>query len=232
VAALDLETIRWTGLLVLGAGITVALGLCSMLIGIAIGLAGAAANIWGSRLARALAGVYTQLVRGLPELLTILFVYYGAQFAVIGLGNLVGIGPIDLHPFVGGVAALALVFGAYATEVFRGALLAIPKEQLESGLALGLSKWLVFRKVQLPQAWRIALPGLGNLWLVLLKQTALTSAISLEELLRTTTMVVNVTKQPFLYFSLACVLYLIVTSASSAIQRRLEAWSNRGFEPS
>src|SRR3546814_18080264 len=98
-----------------------------------------------------------------------------------GIGELFGIENLALSPFAAGTIALGLCFGAYATEVFRGALLAIPKGHREAGLALGLGKRRIFTRLILPQMWRLALPGLGNLFMILMKDTALVSVIGLDD---------------------------------------------------
>jgi polar amino acid transport system permease protein len=115
---------------------------------------------------------------------------------------------LQLSAFAAGVIALGLCFGAYATEVFRGAILAIPKGHREAGVALGLSKWRIFTKLIMPQMWRIALPGLGNLFMILMKDTALVSVIGLEEIMRHAQIGVTVSKQPFTFYLVAAVMYL------------------------
>lgn len=212
-----------------GATVTLLLGLSSMTLGLMLGLTGAIAKLSHSRLARVIARIYTEGVRGTPELLTILIVYFGLQFLINSIWGLAGAHPPNLHPFLGGTIALGIVVGAYATEVFRGAILSIPHSQFEAALALGLRPLLVLHKIILPQAWRIALPGLGNIWLVLLKETAIVSVITVEELLRTTQLIVNVTKKPFYYFFAACLMYLVLTSVSTIIQKSLERRAARGF---
>ena len=125
--------------------------------------------------------------------------------------------------------ALGLCFGAYATEVFRGALLAIPKGQREAGLALGLSAPRIFWRITLPQLWRTALPGLGNLYMILLKDTALVSLISLEELMRKAGVASNATKEPFTFYMSAAVIYLGLTALVMLALHLLEKRAGRGF---
>jgi ABC-type arginine transport system permease subunit len=117
----------------------------------------------------------------------------------------------QLSAFAAGVIALGLCFGAYATEVFRGAMLAIPKGHREAGQALGMSKWRIFTKLIMPQMWRIALPGLGNLFMILMKDTALVSVIGLEEIMRHAQIGVTTTKQPFTFYMVAAIMYLGMT---------------------
>lgn len=227
---LTAETMGWIIPLGMGAVVTLLLGLSSMALGLCLGLIGAISKLSRSGVARGISGFYTSVFRGVPELVTILIVYFGLQYVLGLIWGIWDARPPNIHPFVGGTLALGLVIGAYSTEVLRGAILSVPRGQIEACQAMGMRPSIIFRKVILPQAWRIALPGLGNLWLVLLKETALVSAISLDELLRTTQLVVNVTKQPFFYFSVACLMYLVLTAGSSWIQRRLEKRAMLGFE--
>jgi polar amino acid transport system permease protein len=133
-------------------------------------------------------------VRGVPELLWVLLIYFGTVTMMNSLGEALGMPGLELSAFAAGVIALGLCFGAYATEVFRGAILAIPKGHREAGLALGLSKARILSRIILPQMWRIALPGLGNLFMILMKDTALVSVIGLEEIMRHAQIGVTVTK--------------------------------------
>ena len=112
--------------------------------------------------------------------------------------------------------ALSLTFGAYATEVLRGAYLSLPRQQAEAAQALGLSRLRTLRHVLLPQVWRMALPGLGNLFLVLLKDTSLVSVVGLDELTRKSTIAVSYTKQPFTFYFAAALIYLAMTALSMA----------------
>ncbi|MCW9053331.1 MAG: ABC transporter permease subunit, partial [Motiliproteus sp.] len=132
--------------------------------------------------------------------------------------------------FVAGVTALSIAFGAYATEVFRGAIQEIPKGQREAAIALGMSRFQTFRRIILPQVWRLALPGLGNLFLVLLKDTALVSVIGLNELMRQTVVAVGNTKEPFTFYFAAAMVYLLMTSISMLGLHFLEKRASRGYQ--
>ena len=156
-----------------GTLVTAGLAAASLACGLVLGLAGAGARLSRRRLLRAAGHGYTTAVRGVPELLVVLIVYFGASVTVRRLAALFGAaGYFELSPFIGGVLALSLTFGAYATEGLRGAFLAVPPQQAEAAQALGLSRLRTLRHVLLPQVWRSALPGLGNLFLVLLKDTS------------------------------------------------------------
>jgi len=127
--------------------------------------------------------------------------------------------------------ALGAVFSSYASEVFLSAFRAIPHGQYEGGYALGLSRWQTLRLVVLPQLVRIALPGLSNLWLILLKDTALVSVIGLSDIIRQTSIAARVTKQAFLFFGIACLIYLALAILSSFAFAAIERWAGR-TEPS
>ncbi len=160
--------------------------------------------------------IYTTIFRGLPELLTLFLVYFGAQ---IGLQNLVHLfdpdATVEINSFVSGMIALGVVFSSYASEVFLSAFRAIPRGQYEGGYAIGLTNGQTMRLVILPQLIRIALPGLANLWLILLKDTALVSAIGLSDILRQTGIAARVTKQPSCSIGVACLIYLVLAIISS-----------------
>src|SRR5262249_50496682 len=113
-------------------------------------------------------------------------------------------------------------YGAFATEVFRGAFQSIPKGQIEAARAYGMTRMLVFRRIMLPQMWRFAIPGLGNVWLVLVKATAITSAIGLTELAGEASVIKIPTRRPFTVFLAAGLLYLAITAVSDLLRHRLE----------
>lgn len=136
------------------------------------------------------------MLRGLPEILVVLFIYFGSSQLLLTLsdGFTIHLGfaqiPVqmqienfDVSPFLCGVLALSLLYSAYASQTLRGALKAVPQGQWESGQALGLSKAAIFFRPVMPQMWRHAPPWLGNQWLVLLKDTALVSLISVNDLM-------------------------------------------------
>lgn len=220
----------WGDEILQGALLTIELALTTLPIGLAIGLVIALAKNSSLRLLRAFGNLYTTVFRGLPELLTLFIVYYGGQMLLSRiLRGLSYDTHIDLNQFVAGVAALGLVLGAFSSEVFLAAIRAIPRGQQEAAAALGLSRWQSFRLVTLPQMWRVALPGLSNNWLVLLKDTSLVSVIALSDLMRETTIAVGLTKQPFFFYSVACLVYLAFSAISSLIFDRLEKRAARGL---
>ncbi len=220
----------WGDEILRGLGMTLLVGGCAMVLAIVMGLLGAWAKLSRSAVARGAATLYTTVVRGVPELLLILIVYYGTPTAIQSLASSFGHDiRVDFNPFVAGVSTIGVIYGAFATEVFRGAFLALDKGQAEAARAVGMSRTLAFRRVVLPQVWRFALPGLGNLWLVLIKATALISVIQLTELLRWSDIAARNTREPFTFFFVAACLYLLITLVSQLALQRAEAWANRGI---
>ncbi|RCX32860.1 ABC transporter permease [Thioalbus denitrificans] len=219
--------------ILLGALMTLQLAAGAVAVGLVLGLLGASAKLSRSRLARAAAGLYTTVVRGVPELIIVLLIYFGTAGMLTALAGYFGHqGYVELSPYAAGVTALGITFGSYATEVFRGAMLAIPRGQIEAAQAFGMGRWLTFHRIVLPQVWRIALPGLGNLFLVLLKDTALVSLIGLEELMRKSSIAIGFTKEPFTFYLLAAIIYLGMTVVTMVGIHFAERWANRGLERS
>ena len=212
-----------------GALMTVQLAVCALSLGLVLGLLGALAKTSSSRALQWLGGTYSTLVRGIPKLLWVLLIYFGTINAMHALGEWLGMPELELTAFAAGVIALGLCFGAYATEVFRGAILAVPKGHREAGLALGLSRPRIFIRVVMPQMWRVALPGLGNLFMVMMKDTALVSVIGLEEIMRHAQIAVTVTKEPFTFYVVAAFMYLGLTIIAMTGIHLLEKRAARGF---
>jgi putative lysine/arginine/ornithine/histidine/octopine transport system permease protein len=207
-----------------GAITTLRVAITSLALGIVVGICGAMAKLSPSCALRRFAGGYTTIIRGVPELLIILILYFGGTVALTALFGRY----VEVDAFSAGVFSLTIVFGAYATEVFRGAILAVPTGQIEAANALGLTRILVWRLVIVPQMWRYALPGLGNLWLTLLKDTALISVVGLEDLMRKTSVAAGSTHDPLTFYSIAASLYLSFTSVSLVGLALLERHANRG----
>ena len=212
-----------------GTLMTIQLALCALVLGLVLGLAGALAKTSSSRILVYIGGLYSTVVRGIPELLWVLLMYFGTVNAMRALGTWLGRPDLELSPFAAGVLALGLCFGAYATEVFRGALLAVPPGHREAGLALGLSTVRIYWRIILPQMWRMALPGLGNLFMILMKDTALVSVIGLEEIMRRSQIAVTASKQPFTFFLVAALIYLSLTIVAMIGLHFLERQASRGF---
>ncbi len=222
------------------AGMTVGLAVCALVIGLLLAMLFAG---WESLRFKVLAWPGTLLVtvlRGLPEILVVLGIYFGASQVLLTLSDgfdiplgftrfhlQMTISDFNVSPFFCGVIALALLYSSYASQTLRGALKAVPGGQWESGQALGMKKFAIFRRLILPQMWRHALPGLGNQWLVLLKDTALVSLISVNDLMLQTKSIAIRTQQPFTWYLIAAAVYLLVTLISQFILRRVERRATR-----
>ena len=220
----------WGNELLAGLLVTCELALTTLPVGLVIGLIVAKLALSKSWILRRVARGYTTTFRGIPELLTLFIVFNGVSLLLNKAVRWIDpdAGFVDLSPFVAGVVALGLVFGAFAGEVFRGAFQAQDRGQIEAGVAAGMSPWTLFRRIQLPQIWRFALPGLGNLWVSLIKDTALVSIIALNDLMRMTNVAVHFTKEPFLFYFAACLMYWVLCLASERGLARLEVRANRG----
>jgi len=207
-----------------GLRVTLSVASVSLAVACLFGMLGALAKISGSPLLRALAGTYTTVVRSLPDLLLMLMVFYGGQILLNRLAEARGWGYIDINAFAAGTLTLGFVFGAYLTETFRGAILAIPRGQIEAGQACGLTGWQVVRHIMLPQMIRHAIPGFTNNWLVMLKATALVSIIGLDDMVHRAGLASAATRAPFTFYALIGLIYLTVTTVSilvlSAVERR------------
>jgi polar amino acid transport system permease protein len=220
----------WGNQLAAGAAVTVALSLATLPVGLTAGFFVALGKQSADPLVKLSAEIYTTIFRGLPELLTLFLVYYGAQFGLSALSKLALGYVVEINPFLAGMVALGLVLSSYSSETFLSAFRGIPRGQYEGAEALGLSRYLTLRLVILPQLLRLALPGLSNLWLNLMKDTALVSVITLNDLLRITTVAVGATKQPFFFYSVACLFYLGFSIVSSIGIWRVDLWASRGVK--
>ncbi len=213
----------WGDELLSGTAVTIAVSVLGFVLGCALGLATAVASLSRRLAPRWLADVYTTIVRGVPSLLVIYLFFFGSSGAIMFFARMFGYtGFLSLDAFSVGVLALAVLTGAYSAEVFRGALQAVPRGQMEAGRAVGLSDGQVFRHVHLPQALRLALPGLGNVWQLVLKDSALVSVTALAELMRMTSVAARSTGQPFTFYVAAGVLYLALTTVSTFLFVRAE----------
>lgn len=195
---------------------TLGLAVCSLIVGLIFSIIFAALE--ANRFVGKPVSVLVALLRGLPEILVVLLVYFGSTELVEMLTG----DYIEFSAFSCGVFALSLIFAAYASQTLRGAIQAIPRGQWESGAALGLSKSYTFIHIVMPQVWRHALPGLSNQWLVLLKDTALVSLIGVDDLMRQADLVNTNTHQPFTWYGIAALIYLVITLISQMGIRKLE----------
>ena len=215
------------GLLWNGTLQTIQIAVLSLLLAFVIGLLGAAAKLSRNRWLSLLAQIYTTLIRGVPDLVLMLLLYYSFQDWLNRLTDALGIQQIDIDPFLAGICVLGFIYGAYFTETFRGGVLAVPKGQLEAGAAFGLTRWQVFRRILFPQMMRFALPGISNNWQVILKATALVSIIGLHEVVRAAQDAITGTStkgasQAFFFLSIAGLIYLALTTLSNLVFMVLE----------
>lgn len=216
----------WAGLVT-----TVQIALASLFFSVALGLIGAWAKLSANRTARALAGAYTTLVRGVPDLVLILLVFFGGQVTLNAIGAATGLWDyLEVSQFAAGALTIGVIFGAYFTETFRGAILAIPRGQIEAGISIGMSRPLLFRRIVWPQMVRYALPGFGNNWLVQLKTTALVSVIGLQDLVYNAFAAGRSTDALFTFMAAAFVIYLGLTALSDLGLRALERRYSRGVQ--
>lgn len=218
--------VEYIPLLLAGLRTTLLLAVSTVVIGLVLGMALALAKLsrhaWLSRPAFAL----TNFLRGIPEFLVLLVIYFGGtQLA----NSLFEPGAFEVSPWLAGLVALTIVFSSYASETFRGAFLSVNKGQVEAGLAYGFTSVQTFRYIQLPQIMRVAIPGLGNLWQSVVKDTALVSIVGLEDLMRKTNQAATATREPFVFYFAASLAYLAITVVSMAVIALLERRANRGM---
>ena len=212
-----------------GTIMTIKLALTSLVIALIFGLLGAWAKLSANRLAQRLAGAYTTIVRGVPDLVLILLVFFGGQVTLNNIGAITGLwGYVEVSQFAAGAGTIGVIFGAYFTENFRGAIMAIPRGQIEAGISCGMRKSLIFRHIIWPQMVRFALPGFTNNWLVQLKTTALVSVIGLQDLVYNAFTAGRSTGQLFTFMAAAFVIYLLLTGVSDLLLRAVERHYNRG----
>jgi polar amino acid transport system permease protein len=218
----------WGDTLLAGFANSILIAIGAYALGFIAGVAGAFGKLYGGPVGKDLWGLYTTLVRAVPELVLILILYY----AVPGLLNeiLISLGQdrIDLPQFLTGVIVLAFVQGAYQTEVLRGAILAVPQGQIEAARAMGMSPFQVARRIIFPLMTSNAVPGLGNLWLNATKDTALLAVIGFSELTKATYQAAATTKAFFTFFLAAMALYLLISMVSMVLFARIETWARKG----
>ena len=219
----------WGDEMLRAALVTLMVSLSAMGIGLFISIFGTLSKLSNKIYVRVLADVYTTIIRGIPELLVIYLLFFGGSNTIMGLAKLFGYyGYIELNAFVIGSVAVGAISGAYSTEVMRGAFLAIPKGQLEAAKSVGMNKFIIFTRILTPQVLRYALPGLGNVWQLTLKDTALIMVTGLVEIMRQAHVAAGSTYSPFTFYITAALLYLILTTASNRVFNSAENWANKG----
>jgi octopine/nopaline transport system permease protein len=220
----------WGALLLLAALMTLCVTATALAIGAVLGAGIAAAKLSGNVLLATLGNIYTTVFRGVPELLIIYLIYFGGSSAITSMGKAMGYeGFLGLPSFLAGALAVGIISGAYQAEVFRGAFQAISKGELEAASAIGMPQSLRFRRIIIPQVLRFAIPGLGNVWQLSLKDSALISVTGLAELMRTSQVAAGSTRQYFLFFIVGGTLYLVLTSLSDRVFNGAERRANRSM---
>lgn len=219
----------WGANLLRGLFHSVEIALGAYALGITIGMAGAYGKLYGGPIVRDLLEVYTTIVRGVPELVLILLLYFAGGDLINRLLEALGQARVDINGLVAGIIVLGVVQGAYSTEVLRGAIRAVPQGQIEAARAYGMPPLLLLRRVTLPAMLPFAIPGLANLWLIATKDTALLAVVGFSELTLETRQAAGTTKAYFTFFMAAGALYLLLTLVSNVAISRIEKWSRRGM---
>ena len=220
----------WAPLLLKGTVITILLSVVTVPFGFGAGLVLALLKLSPSRPVRVACDAYTTFFRGIPDLLSLFIVYFGLQSLLNVLARLLGDAwRIEMNAFVAGVIALSVVVAAYSSEVWVASLKAVPPGQAEAARSLGLHPKQVFLLVILPQLGRVALPGMGNIWTILVKDTSLISTLAVMDLLRAANEASRATTRPLVFFGAAAGIYLVFSIASGFGQAWLERRTNRGY---
>ena len=219
----------WGAALLTAALMTLAVSVCAFFAGLGFGTLAAAAKIAGGPVLRGVANVYTTLMRGIPDLLVIYLFYFGGSAVLTQMAAwLGGTGFFGLNGFMVGVLAVGIVSGAYQTEVLRGAYGSISRGEVEAARVAGMGGGLMLWRITGPLALRTALPGMGNVWQMVLKESALISVTGLVDLMRQTEVAAGSSRLPFLFYAAAACLYLLLTTASAALFRGAERTTRRG----
>lgn len=219
----------YTAIIAHGTWVTLELTIFSVLLAIVLGLLCASAKLSKNRPLKALAATYTTLIRSVPDLVMMLLLYYNLQLLLNHLTNWLGATQIDINPLVAGVITLGFIYGAYFTETFRGAYLAVPKGQIEAAQAFGMSPWIVFSRITFPQLIHFAIPGASNNLQVVIKSTALVSIIGLQDIVKTTQIAGSATMQLLFFSVTAGVIYLAIATITGFLLNKLQVHFNAGF---
>ena len=209
---------------------TIAVSITAMIIGFSFAAIFTPLKLSKFKFLNWIANIYTTLIRGVPELLVIYLFFFGGSGAIMFVASMFGYNEyIEINAFVTGSFAIGIISGAYSTEVFRGAIQSIDKGQFEAAKVLGLSKFIQFYKIILPQMLRLAIPNLSNVWQITLKDTSLISVTGLVEIMRQSYIAAGSTRDPLFFYSFAAVLYLLLTFLSMKLINKLEVKYSRGY---
>jgi len=213
-----------------GLWLTLRVSALSLVIACVFGIVGAMAKLSPSRAARWTSEVYTTVIRGMPELVLMLLIFYGGQIGINKLAESQGWDYIEIPPFIAGVLTIGFIFGAYMTETFRGAILAVPKGQAEAAAAFAMPPLQIMWRIVLPQMVRHAIPGFANNWLIMIKASALVSIIGLDDMMHRAGLAAASTRAPFTFYMAVALIYLLLTSVSIFVLSRLEARYSLGLK--
>jgi histidine transport system permease protein len=209
-------------LIAIGAWLTLKVAMLSLLVAFSLGMVCAIAKLSSSRVAVWLATGYTTLIRGVPDLVLMLLIYYSVQIWLNNLTESMGLNQIDIDPFSAAIITLGFIYGAYFTETFRGAFLSVPVGQMEAAYAFGMTRAQAFRRIQFPQMMRFALPGLSNNWQVLLKSAGLVSLLGLNDMVKAARQAGDATARQFFFYGVVAVIFLLFTTVSQIALQYLE----------
>ena len=220
----------WGDELLKGLGVTLALAIATIPFALVFSFLVAWVKESPNKLLRMTGNVYTTVFRSLPEILTLIIIYYQLQVIINSFTSafLPGIS-VGISPFMAGMIALTLVFSALGSEVVRAAYRAVGKGQMEAAYSVSLSRRKAFFYVILPQMWQHMLPAFGNLWLILLKDTSLVSIIALSDIVRYTNMAIATTKEPFFFYSVLALVFVLLAFLSGKAQVLMEKKANRNL---
>jgi len=209
---------------------TIAVSIIAMLIGFIFSIIFTPLKLSKYKSLNLIGNFYTTVVRGVPELLVIYLFYFGSSGALMYVASIFGYYEyIEINAFITGSMAIGIISGAYSTEVFRGAIQSIDKGQFEAAKVLGLSKYAQFYKIILPQMLRLAIPNLSNVWQITLKDTALISVTGLVEIMRQSRIAAGATRDPLFFYSIAALIFLMLTFLSMRLINKLELKYRKGF---
>ncbi len=218
----------WGGNLLRGLANSLQIAFGAFGMGLVIGLFGAYGKLYGGKVTRDLLAIYTTVIRAVPELVLILILYYVGSDIINKISEAVGGGRVEINGIAAGIWVLGVVQGAYATEVLRGAIKAVPIGQIEAAKSYGMPAFMIMRRVTIPAMMSFATPGLANLWLIATKDTALLAVVGFSELTLETRQAASSTRAYFTFFLAAGFLYLMVTLFSGVVFARIEKWARRG----
>jgi polar amino acid transport system permease protein len=218
----------WGGALLRGALVTIEIEILAYIVGLVLGLLGTGAKLSHNFALRWIGQTYTTIIRAVPELLLIIVLFYAGSSGIAALLSSLGFGDVEISGFAAAIGVLGVVQGAYQTEVIRGAIAAIPRGQIEAARAYGMPPAMRLRRVVIPLMLPLALPGLANLWMILLKDTALISVVGFSELLYVGKQAAGSTKHYFLFYIAVGAIYLAMTLGSNVVFHALERQLRRG----